>query len=95
MSKDPENISAVLKKFIKGNKLEQGIDNVRIKELWTEHMGNGVANYTQNVQLSNSTLFISLSSAVLREELSYGKSKIISMMNDALGKELITKVVLR
>jgi len=95
MSKDPENISAVLKEFIKGNKLEQGIDNVRIKELWTEHMGNGVASYTQNVQLSNSTLFISLSSAVLREELSYGKSKIISMMNDALGKELITKVVLR
>jgi hypothetical protein len=45
--------------------------------------------------LSNKTLFISLSSAVLREELSYGKSKIIQMMNEALGKELITKIVLR
>lgn len=95
MSKDPENISDVLKDFIKDNKLEHGIDNVRIKELWVEQMGSGVANYTQNIQLSNKTLFISLSSAVLREELSYGKSKIVQMMNEALGKELITKIVLR
>lgn len=95
MSKDPENISDVLKEFIKDNKLESGIDNVRIVELWKEQMGPGVANYTQQIQLSNKTLFISLSSAVLREELSYGKSKIIQMMNEALGKELITKIVLR
>ena len=95
MSKDPENISDVLKEFIKDNKLESGIDNVRIVELWKEQMGPGVANYTQQIQLSNKTLFISLSSAVLREELSYGKSKIIQMMNKALGKELITKIVLR
>ncbi len=95
MSKEPENISEVLKEFIKDNKLEQGIDNVRIVDLWKQQMGSGVANYTQSIQLSNKTLFVSLSSAVLREELSYGKTKIIQMMNEALGKKLITKVVLR
>jgi len=35
-----------------------------------------------------------LSSSVLREELSYGKEKIIEMMNDALGTQEIKKLLL-
>jgi hypothetical protein len=32
---------------------------------------------------------------VLREELSYGREKIIRLLNEELGKNLIDKVVLR
>jgi hypothetical protein len=31
----------------------------------------------------------------LREELAYGKDKIIAMINEELGKEVIKKVILR
>lgn len=58
-------------------------------------MGNGVNNYTTAIDLRNSTLFISLSSSVLREELSHGKSKIIALLNEELGREVVTKIVLR
>ena len=58
-------------------------------------MGHGVNNYTTNVQLKGTTLYVQLSSSVLREELSYGNQKIISMLNESLGKELIKKLVLR
>jgi len=57
-------------------------------------MGQGVVSYTEKVQLQNKTLVISLSSSVLREELSYGKEKIITMMNEELGEELISKIML-
>jgi hypothetical protein len=40
-------------------------------------------------------LYIQLSSSVLREELSYGKERIVKILNEALSKELITKLVLR
>jgi len=36
-----------------------------------------------------------LSSAVLREELSYGKDKIIKMINEELRKDLVRSLVLR
>jgi hypothetical protein len=36
-----------------------------------------------------------LSSSVLREELSYGKKKIIAMLNEHLEKELIENIILR
>jgi hypothetical protein len=58
-------------------------------------MGNGVNNYTTAIELRHETLFVSLSSSVLREELSLGKTKIIAMLNEEIGKEVIKKLVLR
>lgn len=84
-----------LQEFIKANKLEKGMDRVNVKEAWVRLMGKGVNNYTTAVELRNDTLFVSLSSSVLREELSHGNSKIITMLNEELGKELVKKLVLR
>ncbi|NDV44479.1 DUF721 domain-containing protein [Flagellimonas sediminis] len=81
--------------FIKENKLQKGMDKVDAREAWTSLMGNGVNNYTTSVELKNETLYVSLSSSVLREELSLGKSKIITMINEELGRELVKKLVLR
>jgi hypothetical protein len=58
-------------------------------------MGNGVNHYTTNVQLKREVLYVDLSSSVLREELSYGKEKIVAMLNEHLGKDLIKKLILR
>ena len=92
---DNLNMGEALNEFIKANKLEKGIDKVNAQEAWATLMGNGVNNYTTAVELKNDTLFVSLSSSVLRAELSHGKSRIIVMLNEELGKELIKKLVLR
>jgi len=89
------SISDALKKFVKTNKLEHGLDKVNVVDAWKNLMGNGVNNYTTAIQLERDTLYVQLSSSVLREELSYGKEKIINMLNESLGKELIKKLVLR
>lgn len=88
-------ISDALQEFIKKNKLQKGMDKVNAREAWANLMGNGVNNYTTAIELRNETLYVSLSSSVLREELSHGKSKIISMLNEELGKDLVKKLVLR
>jgi len=90
-----QNLREALADFIKENRLQQGMDKVNARHAWITLMGNGVNNYTTQVELKNDTLYVSLSSSVLREELSYGKSKIIKMMNEELGKDLIKKLVLR
>ncbi|MDO1514234.1 DUF721 domain-containing protein [Maribacter confluentis] len=92
---DNLSMKEALSAFIQKNKLEKGMDKVNAKDAWVRLMGNGVNNYTTAVELRNETLYISLSSSVLREELSLGKSKIITMMNEELGKELIKKLILR
>jgi len=89
------SIGDVLKNFIHTNKLEKGLDKVNVKDAWHNVMGNAVSKYTTGVLLENDTLFVQLSSSVLREELSYGREKIIKLINEELGKPLVGKVVLR
>ncbi|NER12148.1 DUF721 domain-containing protein [Leptobacterium flavescens] len=89
------SISEVLKDFIKANKLQSGIDKIEVRDAWKNLMGNGVNNYTADIQLKQSTLYVNLTSAVLREELSYGKEKIIKMINEELGKEIVKDLILR
>jgi hypothetical protein len=88
-------IGDVLKQFITQNKLEAGMDVVNVRDAWKNLMGIGVNNYTTEIQLKGSTLYVALSSAVLREELSYGKDKIIKMINEELRKDLVRSLVLR
>lgn len=92
---EESSIGDVLKQFISQNKLEAGMDVVNVRVAWKNLMGNGVNNYTTEIQLKGSTLYVALSSAVLREELSYGKEKIIKMINEELRKDLVTNLVLR
>lgn len=89
------SISDALKEFVETNKLEKGLNKVNVADAWVKLMGNGVNNYTNSVNLEGDTLYVQLSSSVLREELSYGKAKIITMLNEELGKEIIKKLVLR
>ena len=88
-------IGDVLKQFIEKNKLQAGMDIIDVQAAWKSLMGNGVNSYTKEVVLKGSTLYVSLTSAVLRQELSYGKEKIIKMINEELRKEVVTNVILR
>ena len=89
------HVKDVLSHIINKNKLEPGLNQVSVIEAWKNLMGNGVNNYTHSVSLRRGTLFVELTSSVLREELSYGKQKIIDMLNEELGKVIIKKLILK
>lgn len=89
------SISEVLQQFIQVNRLEAGMDKIDVEQAWKNLMGNGVNSYTQEVILKGTTLYVKITSAVLREELSYGKQKIIVMLNEELRKEVVKDLVFR
>lgn len=88
-------ISDILKEIISANKLQGGIDQIQVRETWGQIMGNGVVAYTDRIELKNDKLYVWLRSSVLREELMHGRSKIAAMLNEAIGRDLISEVVLR
>jgi Dna[CI] antecedent, DciA len=92
---DQSSVGDILKQIIQVNKLQAGMDQIDVKDAWRNLMGNGVNTYTKNVVLKGSTLYVELTSAVLREELSHGKSKIIKMINEELRRDVVRDVVLR
>ena len=88
------SIQDLMKSFIKENNLSKGMQKLKVEEAWNALMGKGVVNYTTSVRMQNKTLVVKLSSSVLREELSYGKEKIIKMLNEELGEQVISKLML-
>jgi predicted nucleic acid-binding Zn ribbon protein len=89
------SVGEILKQIITTHKLQAGIDQVAVAQAWKNTMGNGVQRYTTQISLKGKTLYVQLNSSVLREELSHNSSKIIKVINEALGKELIFELVLR
>mgnify|MGYP001171737556 FL=1 len=80
--------------FLKKNKLEKGLLDLEVKKVWFELMDNGIANYTLDVNLRNKTLYIKLSSPALKQELSYGKEKLMDLINKKFDKEIVQKIIL-
>jgi len=93
-NKENMSIADVLKGFIKENNLDKGLDKIDTQNAWYAVMGKSIEAYTDSVELKNQTLVVRLSSAPLREELSYGKSKIIVNMNEYLRREIIKELIL-
>ena len=91
---DTFKIEDLIPGMLKENKLQKGMDQILVKEAWEDIMGSGVMTYTESILLKKNTLIVKLSSAPLREELSYGKDKIVEMLNSSLKHISITNVKL-
>lgn len=88
------SIKDLMQSFIQENNLSKGMQKIKVQEAWEKLMGQGVASYTSEVTLQHKTLIIRLTSSVLREELSYGKEKIVKMINEELGDQVVHKIML-
>ena len=84
-----------MQQFLKNSKLKNGIQAVRIEELWEQIMGKTIAKYTEKIQIIGTTLFITTSVAPLKNELGFQKDKIIERVNELMGEKLIKEVVIR
>ena len=61
---DQQSISDVLKDFVVTNKLQKGINQVEVEEVWKRVMGPAISKYTTQIKLQRETLFVQLSSSV-------------------------------
>ena len=88
-------LSELIKKSIQANKLDDGIDKVRIKSLWREIAGYHISKATTELNISKSVLYVSLNSSILRSELMMIRSELVKRINKELGRKFISEIVVR
>ena len=88
-------LKEALKAMIDHYRLKGKLNQNRIKSLWAQLMGPSIAGYTKEIRLQRNKLYLTIESAPLRQELSYGKDKIRKMLNEELGEEYIEEVIIR
>ncbi len=92
LDKNQHLLGDLVNKLMKAYRLDGRMKEMDVINAWPEMMGIAVANRTKSISVRNKTLYITLDSSVMRDELSYGKSIIIERVNQQAGCELITDV---
>jgi hypothetical protein len=83
-----EALGLMLKKY----KLEQKAAETDIFKAWIKSMGSFVAGNTTKVELVKSKATIYLKSSVMRKEFSMEKEKIIQLLNEELGENILVDI---
>lgn len=91
--RNEETLKTVINRMLKAYGLEEGYFKTLLINSWPVVMGKMVNAKTSDLKIKNKVLYVKMTSAPLKQELSYGKQKIVSMLNEHVGQEVITDVV--
>lgn len=64
-------------------------------QIWPEVVGQMIASRTKKLEVVDGRLFVSFTSAVVRNEILMVKEGLIKALNDRVGKEVIREMVIR
>jgi predicted nucleic acid-binding Zn ribbon protein len=89
------SLKEAIEELLKAYKLDDKLQERRLIASWENVMGVMIAKHTKDLYIKHKQLFVTLDSAALRNELSLAKSKIIKMLNEEAGTEVINDVILK
>ena len=85
-------IGEVIKELLKNYDITSKFNEAHIITSWDKLMGPSVTKYTVKIEVEKRILFVKLSNAALKNELSYARQKIKKMLNDEVGEEVLLDV---
>ena len=88
-------IGEALNIWLERSRWKARVMELRIREDWESIMGKTIARHTRQLYLKDKTLIIDAGHAVLRQELSSGKSQIIERINTHFQQVLVEEIRLR
>ena len=84
----------VLQEFLQANTtVAQKLAETRVIQSWSGVIGSGAMKYTTGIYIRNKVLYVRLSSAVLRNELTMCREQLIARLNNEVGEEVIRDIV--
>ncbi len=89
-----QTLKQAIDDMLNAYKLTDKLKEMELVSNWEEIVGKAVSNRTSEVYIKNKRLFLKLSSAVLRKELAMNRQKLIQLLNDHSGSEVVTEVIL-
>ena len=88
-------IGSFIDAYLKLNGLDQKYQEKEIQHIWPEVVGPMFQKYTTRLQFERGVVFVSMSSAMARNEPLMAKTKLIKALNDKMGKKIIQDVIIR
>ena len=94
--KRDKKLGQVMKDFIGRHEvLGMGLARLDIEAIYRAEMGPVVSSYTEKIYLRGNKLYIHIQSAPLRSELQGSQQRLIQLLNQALGDNIVGSIIFR
>ena len=91
---DVRPLGDLIKEFYELHKGPNYLEEHKVIQSWPQVVGPFIASHTIDLSIKNQVLFVRVDSDALRSELGYSKSLLIRNLNEVVGKEIISDIVL-
>lgn len=88
------NLNDAIDKFLDDTELRLKFEESFILNNWEKLMGKTIAKHTNKLRIIDKKIYISIEYAALRQELSYSKEKILSILNQNSQETVIEEVII-
>ena len=80
------------KKFLKEQHLDQTFNEKKLISTWNELMGKQIANRTSKIFIKDRIMYVTLTSAPLKQELTMAREKVLHLIEEKMGEKIIDDV---
>ncbi len=87
-----EQVGDIVRLFMRQEGLETPYNQYRLINSWEEVMGQGIARFTGEMFIKNQTLFVKITSPVVKNDLMMARQSIVKKLNDAVGSQVIAEI---
>ena len=86
-------LKEAIDQMLRSYKLQTRFNETYLEAFWEQMMGKSIASRTNRLYVRNATLYIEIASAPLRGELATAKQKLIKLINQDMGSDVVEDVV--
>jgi hypothetical protein len=91
-----QGIGAILDDFLTENPdLADRLAETRAMNAWNSMMGGIFARYTKSLFIKNRTLYIKITSPVVKSELIFLREQLVARLNEQAGSNVLNDIVVR
>jgi hypothetical protein len=88
-------IGNILDEFFKQNPaIADKLAEIRLMDSWNVVLGTAVSRFTNSMYIKNRTLYVKLTSSVLKNELMLCREQLIKNLNNKAGQDVIDNIIL-
>lgn len=87
-------LKQALDEMLKVYRLDTRLHETKVVNAWEKVMGSVINKYTKEVRVRDGVLYVTLTSAAVKQELSYRRTEIAQQLNAECGADIIREVVI-
>lgn len=76
-------------------RISKGLGESAIRQNWESIMGKVIASHTTGLYLKGTLLYVYFDSSIIRSEFRLNSEKAIALINESLGENTVTELIIR